>query len=285
MHYLEYNEPIVHRTGDAPLAFYPVDERHPRYRMRLHWHRETELIRVLRGRLHLYVDDETLDAEPGDLVVVGDGALHSGEPDGCQYQCIVLDLYQLTMHLAPCKRVMKDMIGHTVLIKNQSIAAEPELAAAVERLYGYGEKGIEGKEMQAVGAVIELFGHLAAYEDAHVRVCSTRSGVRAAQLKPALEYIEKNYASHISLETLARLTGLSPKYFCRCFRAIVHRSPIDYLNYYRVECAGFFLATTDMTVAEIAQQCGFSDSSFFIKQFRKYKNTTPRKYRTGVVSV
>ena len=60
MHYLEYNEPIVHRTGDAPLAFYPVDERHPRYRMRLHWHRETELIRVLRGRLHLYVDDETL---------------------------------------------------------------------------------------------------------------------------------------------------------------------------------------------------------------------------------
>jgi len=34
-----------------------------------------------------------------------------------------------------------------------------------------------------------------------------------------------------------------------------------------------------MTVAEIAQHCGFNDSSFFIKQFRKYKGTTPRHYR------
>jgi AraC-like DNA-binding protein len=59
----------------------------------------------------------------------------------------------------------------------------------------------------------------------------------------------------------------------------VHRSPIDYLNYYRIECASYFLVSSDMTVAEIAQHCGYNDSSFFIKQFRKYKGTTPRKYR------
>ena len=73
----------------------------------------------------------------------------------------------------------------------------------------------------------------------------------------------------------------SPKYFCRCFRAILHRSPIDYLNHYRIECASHFLTASDMTVAEIAQRCGYNDSSFFIKQFRKYKNTTPKQYRTA----
>ena len=56
-------------------------------------------------------------------------------------------------------------------------------------------------------------------------------------------------------------------------------SPIDYVNYYRIECASHFLTSTDMTIAEIAQHCGYNDSSFFIKQFKKYKGTTPKRYR------
>ena len=37
----------------------------------------------------------------------------------------------------------------------------------------------------------------------------------------------------------------------------------------------------ERSVGEIAQRCGYNDSSFFIKQFRKYKNTTPKQYRTA----
>ena len=62
----------------------------------------------------------------------------------------------------------------------------------------------------------------------------------------------------------------------------MHRSPIDYLNYYRIECAAHFLATTDMNVAEVAVHCGFADSSAFIKQFRKYKGTTPKQYKLHI---
>ena len=63
MHYLDYNEQIRHQTGDLPMAYYHVDERHPRYYMRMHWHRETELIHVRSGLLHLYVGDgEVIEA-------------------------------------------------------------------------------------------------------------------------------------------------------------------------------------------------------------------------------
>ena len=62
MHYLDYNEQIRHQTGDLPMAYYHVDERHPRYNMRMHWHRETELIHVRSGLLHLYVGDGEVDA-------------------------------------------------------------------------------------------------------------------------------------------------------------------------------------------------------------------------------
>ena len=79
MHYLAYNEPIQHRTGELPLAYYYVDEHHPRYHMRMHWHRETELLWMRRGTLELYVDDVRMEVGEGDLVLLGEGALHGGD--------------------------------------------------------------------------------------------------------------------------------------------------------------------------------------------------------------
>ena len=134
--------------------------------------------------------------------------------------------------------------------------------------------------MELMGAIFDFLGALLRnLPVAHIQMISEQRWQKAEQLKPALEYIEMHYGQHISLEMLAKLTGFSPKYFCRYFRTIVHRSPIDYLNYYRVECAAHLLASTDMNVAEAAVHCGFSDSSAFIKQFRKYKGTTPKQYK------
>ena len=85
MHYLDYNEQIQHRTGDFPLAWYAVDVHHERYRMPMHWHRETELIRVDSGRLSLYIDDREAVAEPGDLMLIAGGVVHGGDPEDCVY--------------------------------------------------------------------------------------------------------------------------------------------------------------------------------------------------------
>ena len=143
-----------------------------------------------------------------------------------------------------------------------------------------GGHGIRQLQHRHAGRGVRLSGRPAAqHRHGPADTVSERTWQKAEQLKPALEYIEQHYGQHISLDTLARLTGFSPKYFCRYFRTIVHRSPIDYLNYYRIECAAHFLATADMNVAEVAVQCGFADSSAFIKQFRKYKGTTPKQYK------
>lgn len=281
MHYLQYNEPILHRTGALPLAHYYVDEHHPRYHMRMHWHRETELLWMRRGELHLYVDNDLIEVREGDLVVLGDGVLHGGEAEDGVYECIVLDPYALLMHIEPCKAALKSVVGRTMFLKNRVISAEPEFLGALQRLYAAVGASGNGSVLNIIGALYEVFGGLADHTDAVISIDASRAGVKAEQLKPALEYIENNYGAHISLETLARQSGMSPKYFCKCFRAIIHRSPIDYLNHYRVECASFLLTTTDMSVAEIAQRCGYNDSSFFIKQFKRYKGATPHQYRAN----
>lgn len=279
MHYLDYHEQIQHRTGDFPLAYYAVDEKFPRYRMTMHWHKESEIIRILSGKMHFYLDDAELVAEAGDLLSIGGGVIHGGEPEKCEYECIVYDPQALTPSLESCRNAILPMLRNNIFLKNSQIDAIPHFRDTITCLFDTA-RNFEGRYIQMLSAVFAfLHCQQTGMGEAQLRTVSERTWQKAEQLKPALEYIEQHYGQHISLDTLARLTGFSPKYFCRYFRTIVHRSPIDYLNYYRIECAAHFLATADMNVAEIAVQCGFSDSSAFIKQFRKYKGTTPRQYR------
>ena len=283
MHYLDYHEQIQHRTNDFPLAYYYVDEHFARYRMTMHWHKEMEIILVRSGSIRFYLDDCELRAEAGDLLTLGSGVIHGGEPDNCVYECIVFDPQALTPQLESLRDELRPLLRNNIFLKSSAIEADSRLHDAVQRLYALVEGNFDGRGLEMMGAIFNFLAcQLHNLSNAQLQTVSEQRWQKAEQLKPALEYIEQHYSQRITLETLAKLTGFSPKYFCRYFRTIVHRSPIDYLNCYRVECAAHLLATTDMNVAEAAVHCGFSDSSAFIKQFRKYKDTTPKQYKLRI---
>ena len=98
------------------------------------------------------------------------------------------------------------------------------------------------------------------------------------QLKQASEFIGSSYTSSITLQDISDSVYMTPKYFCRFFHEMTHHSPIDYLNYYRIERACYLLLTTNQTITEVAYNTGFNDLSYFIKIFKKYKGITPKQY-------
>ena len=92
MLYLDYNEKQMHGTKDFPLAFYHVDNSHPRYEMPFHWHKEYEIVRVLKGQFRLMLADTEIIAKPEESFFIPSGALHGGMPENCIYECLVFDL-------------------------------------------------------------------------------------------------------------------------------------------------------------------------------------------------
>ncbi len=101
------------------------------------------------------------------------------------------------------------------------------------------------------------------------------------QISKAINYMEKNYQNKISLEILAEVSGLSGSSFRRCFHDTIGISPINYLLKLRLEKATILLDTSDLSISEIAYKTGFSDSNYFIRQFKNFTGTTPLKYRAG----
>ena len=279
MKYMNYREEKKHGTFDFPIEFYHVGPTHPRYEMSYHWHIEYEIIRILKGEFLMTIGEEEFLARAGDIIFVKGGLLHGGIPVKCMYECIVFNLDALMTSSPAGDRLLKKIRDDSIQVLNHFPQPDPELMRITERMFGQMKIQAEGHELIVIGAFYEFFGYV--LERRHYIITqdiSTKEGRRIEHLKRALEVIENSYPDCITLDDLAKAAGMNSKYFCRYFREMTHRTPIDYLNYYRIEQACFKLATSNSSIADVGMSCGFNDVSYFIKTFKKYKGMAPKKY-------
>ena len=97
-------------------------------------------------------------------------------------------------------------------------------------------------------------------------------------LKEAADYVERCYREKITVEELAKLSGYSPSHFTRIFTKVYDTSPIQYVNQIRIMHAKNLLRTGQYTIAQIAQECGFSNVYYFSRCFKQITGTTPAKW-------
>ncbi len=97
-----------------------------------------------------------------------------------------------------------------------------------------------------------------------------------------LSYVNDNYAHPVTTSELAEITGLSPDYMARKFKQALNMSPAEYVRRFRIARAMELLYTTDMPVAEVAEQTGFSDISLFSRVFKQAVGLPPAAYRKNI---
>ena len=93
-----------------------------------------------------------------------------------------------------------------------------------------------------------------------------------------MQYIQVNYASHISLTELSQKCNLSCTYLNTKYKQETGYTFNDFLNRYRILKAVELLKQGKLKVYEISEQVGFSDYKYFIKVFKKYIGYSPAKF-------
>jgi AraC-like DNA-binding protein len=278
MKYIDYQERTRQGTFNFPIAFYHQTPHSPRYHMQYHWHTHCELVRIISGSFHLALENDTKIQHPGDVIFISSGMLHGGTPYDCVYECIVFDLQILLKNNHACTRVIQDIIDHRITVNTCLSEKSSNVLPLVTELCHSLSSKKTGYEFMVQGYLYHLLGTIL-NEHLYEYACQdTVTAERLSSIKEVLSYISENYSHSISLESLSKIAGMSPKYFCRYFRSMTERTPIDYLNYYRIECACELLSTKDISIREAAISCGFNDESYFIKTFHKYKGITPKQF-------
>lgn len=280
MRYMTYKENRIHGSASFPVAFYYVSENHPRYKMILHWHDEMEIIRIVKGTFLLTVDGKNYSTQEGDIIFIMPGMLHSGIPKNCSYECLLFQMeYFYQAHTIWEKTLHPFITGekrvHLIIQPNDN-----EITTYFNRII----KSLHDKkmayELQISGLLYlifyEIFNH-GYYEE--YKAFSSLSQQRLVQFKKVIHYIELNHQTKMSLDELSEIAGYDKKYFCAFFKELSGKTPIQYLNIYRIDFASELLVTTHLPVTEIAYQSGFDDLSYFSKMFKMYKASTPLNYR------
>ncbi len=253
----------------------------------VHSHAFHELVVILAGHGRHITESKASPLEAGDVFLIRGNMRHGyGAMDGTTLVNILFDPKRLKLPMA----LLRDLPGYHALfrldpqvkehkrIRSRLRLSEEELAEAagmIVRLQREMERRKPGYRFLACAHLMSLIGFLSRCY-AHARRSADRPLLRIGEV---LSHIEQHYGGAITVRHLTRVAHMSESTLTRTFRRVLGRSPIEHVIRVRIQRAAEMLQQGDVRVTEAAFKCGFSDSNYFSRQFRKVMRTSPRVYR------
>ncbi|MDX2109355.1 MAG: helix-turn-helix domain-containing protein [Verrucomicrobiota bacterium] len=256
----------------------------------LHHHDFAELVIILSGRgIHL-TEGISYPIAAGEVFVIHPGISHGyADPEKLSLINILIrtDLlrefdrelaglagYHALFTIEPALRKRQDFSSRL----NLRLSEMEHLCEWVESMEREITSNDPGADFVAV-AYLRLIVAAVSRQYARPFLPVERSSLRIAQV---LSHMENHYGGPVCIKDLTKVAALSERSLLRAFHDATGHAPMDYLLRLRVRRAAELLVKSNDKITTIAFACGFEDSNYFSRQFRRIIGTTPRDYRSGV---
>ena len=102
------------------------------------------------------------------------------------------------------------------------------------------------------------------------------------RIQVIISLMESRVSTRQDIRELAQEVNLSPSRLRHLFKLEMKRTPAQYLKHLRMQKAEMLLRTTFLSVKEIISRIGMTNSSHFVREFKKIYSAPPTKYRAGL---
>lgn len=251
-----------------------------------HWHNEIELTLVLSGEMEYRVNDNSYLLKKGEGLFCNANALHTGAMHGkadCDYISLTFHprfLYGYEGSVIRTKYV-EGIVNSAALSSIQLTGESVWQKETLHSLYTVYELLLKKPELYEIEVQRLLLGFwigLFKNYGEEVRRAPAEEPEKIERLRTLLSFLHGHYAEKLTLEKIARQVNLCQSECCRFFKKQMGLSLFDYLLDYRVG-RSMDLLKTGHTVAEAAEQCGFSSPAYFAKVFHARTGRSPSAYR------
>jgi AraC family transcriptional regulator len=208
----------------------------------------------------------------------------AGQPS--YWRCQGGDTYRPTLHIylkpeliaqaAAASEIDQDRISLVSCFSKQDLHLQHIAMLLLAELKSGGMMGQLYVESLTQVLVIHLMRH---YSTLTQTITFKNRSLTHTQLQQAIDYIHTHIGEDLSLVQIAKVINLSPTYFASLFKRAIGLSPHQYVIKHRVKRAKLLLLTTDLTIADIALQVGFSSQSHLTQQFKRLTGMTPKRTR------
>lgn len=285
-----------HGTSVFPCGLYEVFDNAPWEGVKHHWHDEIEILYFMKGNFKVKINMESFPVEEECFFFVNPGEIHSVDCSGPAtesaivfHPCILnfehYDLAQ-TQLIQP---LTKGEIQLPRFLDSSHPAFHKIKKEYLDILNVFHQTGMFlSSEYQTVtediasqlfirAGLLKMLGFLSSFS--LLTQPEKADDYRVQIIKSSLEFIRKHYQEKIYIRDLAENASMNEQYFCRFFKKILGKSPITYINEYRIKQAIILLQTTDSPVMDICLDCGFNNLGNFLWEFKKDTGFTPLQYR------
>lgn len=251
-----------------------------------HHHTALEITMVLSGSGIYATDESEFSFESGDIFLFGTDERHWIKKLDCRTDF-------LNVHFEP-RFIWSENFGISsgelirVFLNRKKnrlnkLDMTKESSMSVRRLIFQMEKELEEKKreheiMLKVHLVNILIEMIRSFEGQIDENDFSYNAQALHHIERSLKYIDSHLSENITLEEIANVAHMSKNYFCRIFKKLNGMSPWDYITVKRIEHAVMLLNTTDLTRLEIAQRCGYNNTSNFYYAFKKVTGKAPGDY-------
>jgi AraC-like DNA-binding protein len=251
-----------------------------------HWHDELELGYIEKGTsvirtidqdypvhqgngffINANVMDTKINGNPGQPAMEINHIFHPifigghfGSRITSKYMNPILQNHQISVHVIQRGTKEADaVLNHLILLKE--INAEP------------------GQEIAIRNTLSTAWLLLLEEIEKHFKAPQIAETEKQNRIKSMISYIHRNFGNKLALEEIAAAANISPREANRIFQKAIQQTPFEYLMHYRLNRAKELLSHSELSITEISYQCGFTDSTYMGKQFKKAYGITPRDYR------
>jgi len=228
-----------------------------------HYHELYEIYFLLEGSCDYFIDSRTYRVTAGDLVLIPEGVIHNTVYHSTGHSRLLINC---ASRYVPAAARPKGFVYRNGALRDRL----QTILEAAEAEYEAPDRFSE----DAVGCHIRLLFYLLARNPNRYDAAGTESGV----VSRAAAWLQQHFSEDVTLTELARMTAVSPEHLSRLFRKETGVGFREYRNLLRLQKAEQLLKQrTGASVAEIAAECGFSDSNYFSVAFKKVYGISPKQ--------
>ena len=257
-----------------------------------HWHYFTEMVYLVKGKLLAEVEKNKYTLTPGDMIIFHPKQIHSfldfpsEENEELLFYVIKFDEMILSNTTPGSPKLPKLLDNATNLNTPYNLITAEELQYNPVKLFF--ENCIWETKHKEFGYDIKVASTISLIITELIRIW-LRKGFKfsskttfdqfSAKDFSVLEYIDKHSSENINIEKLANKCGMCYSNFAKQFKAQFGKTCKEYIEFVRICKADTLLLYTDKTLDYISQETGFTDSSHFIRTYKKIKGITPKQRR------
>ena len=263
---------------------YPFDSHNPKW----HHHNEIELVYINTGSGKRHIGSHLSYFEDGNLVLIGPNIPH----------------YSFSQLAHKDQSITGVMIGKQ--LETNEMLDLPEMVS-IKSLLERSNRGIAfggsikhkiGKKMQKLLKTnsfnktintLSILHQLAESDDYELLNTESYSIEIAPQdnerLNHVLNYVREHFQEPIPLDVIASETNMAAPSFCRYFKKKTGKNFTKFVNEFRLVHASKLLAEKPASISDICYESGFSNFSYFNRQFKQFTGKSPSQYRNNLKQI